>query len=243
MLDRNDIFKLRELKDKLYLRSSLVQVQDPESLLGINENFSSDQVLAEIIERSADFFDERLPFSRFQRFDPRVAIRNRNTEVLCHEFVSNFDEFAAGNVEYEDLTMIPRAIISVGDIIINRRGGEWEYQAPNLKLRSPNLFGSGRRSINAYFDRPLVINYTDTDKTFTEDSALYFLSRNRRRVFIDYCLIGLLTFIRDQRDNYQHPNLPFNLFGGIDQNISSLESSVTEYLDGTLYSELYDFNG
>lgn len=218
------------LKQKIIRRSMLLQVPYLFDLMGINKAYTSDQVLSFNLEKA---------IQEFEYYNPLIRHFNSNLQWDSegqYQFCNNFSGFLRGLVPEKYIELIPNSIIGFTkgpNYIPNTYIREFNYDRPTLKNYG---LAAGVYLVKGIYNRPFVINF-DSAMNITSDSAIYYMA-NHDTVdtlrFTDQVMMTILDYLLQMKNNMTLPNMPVDLFQGVEAAYAKLEEVVKDYYLNTL---------
>lgn len=138
-----------------------------------------------------------------------------------YTFVDNFDGYLEGNIEEEDIELVPESIAKIITGIYNKlTKNNWRYEKPTLTLL-------GGASQIYYYAFPPIRWKLSADGDFTEDSRVYGLDPNDDDIFCELVALNILQYLQNTRNSVTQPTgLQFFDYRDI---ISKIQDDVNEY--------------
>ena len=255
---------LIHLKKKMYLRSALLGIGSLDTLLGIADGISGDEVLLEIIKHA---------LREFENTHPLILEMQVNSEQLgsCYgrpgygEIKSNFTLFLKCLISESQIILVPTSLPMwrVGDYtngatsIMSYYSSSvpapmaykhfTDYQKPYVFIGDLGL-GIGMYD-NIYIKgccaRPIIPSFLP-DGSFNsadESAAIYWMDVEtggaRGNYFMDLCMVHLLDYIRQLKASVNLPNSPVDVLANVDASYQELRSRCDQYqLQSGWYGEL-----
>jgi hypothetical protein len=219
------ILLLSELKESLDTRSSLYVLPDIDKLLSLMGTKNPDKQRIEFYKRALEKWHHQIPLIRLTR---------QTFDSNQYRFKDNFAEIVKNgcpcNVDL--ISLIPTRIISLNGVIGGYRRN-WVYQDGIL-----HLFATGTWNLNAVYMRPIYYEF-DSAGILSDKSCIGFIEDRHKSKFIDACLLEILMHISQLKKNFEYPNLPITLFGGIDDAISELKDELEKWYSGLTHAKIY----
>ena len=255
---------LRDLKQKMYLRSALLGIGSMDSLLGIADGISGDQVLLEIIKHALREFENTHPLMHESKVSADL-LRNCSGKNGYGEIKSNFTLYLKCLIDESQIVLVPTSLPMwrVGDYgstssIISSYSTSnipaplaytyfTDYQKPYVFIGDIGL-GIGMYDtiyIKGCCARPIVPSFLP-DGSFNpkdEAAAIYWMDVEtggaRGNFFMDLCMVHLLDYIRQLKASVSLPNSPVDVLANVDAAYQELRSRCDQYqLQSGWYGEL-----
>lgn len=218
---------LKDLRDKIFKRSALVQVNKLSELMNLNDSFSGDELLAEIF---------RLSLSKFEYYHPLILdiniyyMEDSAVRKGYHEMVDNFKLYLENRICEDQIMLVPNSVNG-----IKVRGG---YTTPGSYYRATDYdkpyiqvaWSTGEYVVRGLCNRPMIESYTK-DKHFDDNAAIYWMDFNGvlGKVFLDQTLCDVLDYVRNLKGNFILPNYPAEIFGAVDVAYQQLKMELDQY--------------
>lgn len=240
-----DKFKLTDLKQQLFIRSSLIAVNSLDEILGLNDTLSSDQVLYEIINKALREFENYYPLILEMKM-------NRDQMGTCYgmegfyEIKSNFTLFLSCMISEDQLILVPNSTPMF------RVMGSWpvfgnysyisEYRKPYIFLG--DVPQNQQFYLRGICSRPIIPDYLP-DKSFnpkSEKAAVYWMNERegfKTNLFLDLCMCHLLDYIRQLKASITLPTMSIDVLANVDAGYQDLRSRVdNSLLQSSWYGDL-----
>lgn len=81
-------------------------------------------------------------------------------------------------------------------------------------------------------NRPIVESYDEKSKDFTDDCAVYFMTKDtssESRIFLDQVYVELCRYIINLKKNFALNNLPIDMFGGLEDDYNRVFNELNDY--------------
>lgn len=219
------LLRINDLFERIDMRSALLLLPDINEVLSMVGQVNPMKSRVELMKKSLEKFSHQVPLIRMSRM-------NINTNQYQFN-VNNFDLYATNQIPVLDVIMIPTRIISLNGTIGGSRR-QWVYQDNIL-----NSWITGDVLVNAlYRQRPYYVAYGNDDK-LDPKASIGFIEERYESLFIDQCLLDILEFFNQLNTNFDYPDLPIQLFGGISEKISELRSELEYSYSGITHGKLY----
>lgn len=226
-----DKVKIVDLKRKLFLRSALIPVDGLSELLDLNDNFSGDEILEELIKKSLRSFEYHYPLVTEFRVSRSQLCGCRRGDGWC-EIKSNFENLYLNCAIGEDqIILVPNATPKIR--IASGAGfyGAGSYPYPGsystcapIAYERPFIYLGDLGGIydsfymRGIYSRPAIFTYNQ-DKTFSSEGAIYWMNIEEGvlgQKFVDQCMVDVLDYIRGLNANLALPSLPVQMFQACD---------------------------
>ena len=240
-----DKFKLTELKQQLFIRSSLLAISGLDEILGMNDVISADQVLYEIINKALREFESCYPLILEMKL-------NREQMGTCYgmegfyEIKSNFTLYLDCVISEDQIVLVPNSTPQY------RVMGSWpvfgnysyisEYRRPYVFLG--DVPQNQQFYLRGICSRPIIPDYLP-DKSFNPDSekaAVYWMNSRegfRTSLFIDLCMVHLLDYIRQLKASITLPTMSVDVFSNVDSAYQELRGRCDQIiLQSSWYGDL-----
>lgn len=243
---------IKDLKRRIFIRSALIPVDGLDEILDLNDNFSADELLEEIIKKSLRTFEYYYPLITEFRVSKDQLCGCKRTDGWC-EIKSNFKAYLDCKLSEDQIILVPNATPKIRLAISSGSSyygsypypGSYSTSAP-INYKRPFIFMGDMAIYNQFYmhgiySRPAIFNY-NPDKTFTDDSAIYWMNIDEGvlgQKFVDQCLVDVLDYIRGLNSNLSLPSLPVQMFQACDVYYQTLKSEVDNfYLQSSWKGEL-----
>jgi len=194
-----------------------------DKLISINKTINPLEQRLELLQISMEKWHSQVPLIRLARI---------NLTSMEYKFVSNFEGYAKGTVALNNLILVPTRISSIDGTLFGGRRN-WIYQDECLIS-----YFTGFHNINATYGRPLYYEINNLNQ-LTSESCIGFLEERHISKFIDQCLLDIIEYVLQLKKNFNYPNLPIELFAGLDEKYSDLKQTLTDYYTGLTHGRIY----
>lgn len=253
---------LKDLKEKMFLRSALLGIGSLNTLLGISD-LSGDKVLLEIIKRALREFENTHPLILEMQVNSE-QLKNCSGLVGYGEIKSNFTLFLKCLISESQIILVPTSL-PMWRINNNNINGISSYYGVNgagyplsythfTDYQKPYVFiGDLGLGIGMYDNiyikgccaRPIIPSFLP-DGSFNsadESAAIYWMDVEtggaRGNYFMDLCMVHLLDYIRQLKASVNLPNSPVDVLANVDASYQELRSRCDQYqLQSGWYGEL-----
>ena len=232
-----DITKITALKKKMFLRSALIPIDGLSEILDLNDTFSGDEILEELIKKSLRAFEFHHPLITEFRVSRNQLCGCKRGDGWC-EIKDNFKLYRDCLLGEDQIILVPNSTpklrIASGGISSSSYPYPGAYYIPIAYERPFIFLGDIVRTdfyMHGIYSRPIYVNY-NKDKTFSDDSAIYWMNIEEGvlgQKFIDQCMVDLLDYIRGLKSNLQLPNLPISMFDACDNYYMNLKQELDQY--------------
>ena len=243
-----DITKITALKKKMFLRSALIPIDGLSEILDLNDMFSADEILEELIKKSLRAFEFHYPLITEFRVNRNSLCGCKRGDGWC-EIKDNFKLYLKCLIGEDQITLIPNATPHLRIAgLASSYGSSYPYPGAYtlpLAYERPFIFlGTTFRDdfyMHGVYSRPIIFDYT-TDKKFTDEGAIYWMNIEEGvlgQKFVDQCMVDLLDYIRGLKTNLQLPNMPISIFEACDNYYMNLKQELDQfYLQSNWRGEL-----
>lgn len=232
-----------DLKKKLFLRSALIPVDGLNELLDLNDMFSADEILEELIKKSLRAFEYHYPLVTEFRVSKDQLCSCRRSDGWC-EIKSNFESlYLKCAISEDQIVLVPNATPKIRLAMTGSGGyygsypypGSYSTSAP-IAYERPFIFMGGMATFNQFYmhgiySRPAIFTY-NPDKTFSSEGAIYWMNIEEGvlgQKFVDQCMVDLLDYIRGLNSNLQLPSLPVQMFQACDIYYQQLKGELDQF--------------
>lgn len=253
---------LVDLKKKLYIRSSLLGITGLDTLLGMSDLVSADEVLLEIIKKALREYEVTLPLIWEFKVDKSQMIPCENIGAGFFEFKSNFTLYLNCALSLDRVCLVPVStpMWRVAENLTDQYGaygaassypvaGSYQYFSD---YRKPYVYMGDIPMTTIYVRgicaRPIIPDWVGTGttrkfNTASESAAVYWMDIEtggaRGQYFLDLCLVHLLDFIRQLKASITLPNMPVDVLANVDSSYQELRSRCDQYaLQSGWYGDL-----
>lgn len=232
-----DKTKIIDLKKKLFIRSALIPIDGLSEILGLNDNFSGDEILEELIKKSLRAFEYHYPLvTEFRISKDQLCCCKRSDGWL--EIRSNFPLYLKCAISEDQIVLVPNATpkirIASSGYSSYPYPGSYSTFAP-IAYERPFIYMGDMTYDQFYmrgiYSRPAIFTY-NPDKSFSSEGAIYWMNIEEGvlgQKFIDQCMVDLLDYIRGLTSNLQLPSLPVQMFGAIDTYYQTLSQELQQF--------------
>nr|DAD63981.1 MAG TPA: hypothetical protein [Bacteriophage sp.]DAP35804.1 MAG TPA: hypothetical protein [Bacteriophage sp.] len=220
-----EVLLLSELKRKIDLRSSLLMLPSVDELLSIVGTQNPDEQRVELYSVALEKWHYQVPLIRINK----VKINNDP-----HKFINTFNTYARNpnTMCISEVELIPTRVWSLNGILGSSRN--WIYQDGFLSGVS-----EGEYLMNATYMRPMYVNYLQPTGELDPKSCIGFIEERHVSKFVDACLMETLQFISQLRKNFEYPDVPVQMFNGIDEASSMIQTSLDQFYMGLTHGKIY----
>lgn len=232
-----------DLKKKLFLRSALIPVDGLNELLDLNDMFSADEILEELIKKSLRAFEYHYPLVTEFRVSKDQLCSCRRSDGWC-EIKSNFESlYLKCAISEDQIVLVPNATPKIRLAMTGSGGyygsypypGSYSTSAP-IAYERPFIFMGDMATFNQFYmhgiySRPAIFTY-NPDKTFSSEGAIYWMNIEEGvlgQKFVDQCMVDLLDYIRGLNSNLQLPSLPVQMFQACDIYYQQLKGELDQF--------------
>lgn len=241
-----DVSLLKDIKKKMFIRSSLLSLSSLDELLGLNDYLSADEILLEIIKKALREFEITLPLV----IDMKI---NRNQMCTCSgldgycEIKSNFTLYLDCMIDEGQIILVPNSTPKwrLGSLSYPTAGNYYYFS----DYRRPFVFMGDIPNVDTLYirgicSRPIIPDFL-TDKSFNEDSkkaGIYWMNIEegaKGNYFMDLCMVHLLDYIRQLKASLQIPNVSIDILANIDNAYMELRQRTENFaLQSGWYGDL-----
>lgn len=238
-----DITKLTDLRKKLFIRSALIPVDSLSELLELNDNFSGDEILEELVKKSLRAFEYHYPLITEFRVSKDQLCGCKRSDGWC-EIKSNFPLYLNCSISEDQIVLVPNATpkirVASGSGIYGSGSypypGSYSTSAP-IAYERPFIFMGDMGGLynqfymHGIYSRPAIFTYNQ-DKTWSTDGAIYWMNIEEGvlgQKFIDQCMVDILDYIRGLNSNLSLPSLPVQMFQAVDIAYQSLKAELDNF--------------
>lgn len=221
-----DKLLLTDLKRMIDFRSSLLVLPSLDKLLTMANNLNPDEVRVELYKIALDKWHQQYPLVRVQNSRIYNGVR----------FESNWEELIKNGEDCPNVQLVPTRIMAIESLI--GQGRDWTYQDGVLYTRF-----NGYYNINGVFQRPMYVNYIGPEKELDPLSCIGFIEKRYESKFVDACLLEILFYISQIRKNFEYPDVPIQLFNGLDEAIMELRQQLDQFYMGLSHGKIYTVLG
>ncbi len=232
-----DVTKIKALKKKMFLRSALIPIDGLSEILDLNDNFSGDEILEELIKKSLRNFEFHHPLITEFRVTKGQLCGCKRGDGWC-EIKDNFKLYRECAIGEDQIILVPNATPKLRTASSGLYSASYPYPGSYylpIAYERPFIFLGEIVDINFYmrgiYSRPIYFEYTP-DHKFTDNSAIYWMNIEEGvlgQKFIDQCMVDLLDYIRGLKSNLQLPNLPISMFEACDNYYMNLKQELDQY--------------
>lgn len=240
---------LKDIKRKIFIRSSLIALGSLEEILSLNDYLSPDEILLEIIEKALREFEQSNPLILEMKVNKEQLKTCYGSTGSWGEFKSNFTMFLDCLIGEDQIVLVPNSTpawrANTGGLSFPSAGSYTyftEYNRPYVFVG--DILGLDNLIVRAICSRPIIPDFTP-DKKFNPDSdraAVYWMNIDegaRGSHFLDLCLVGLLDYIRQLKASIQLPGMSMDILGNVDSAYQELKARCDQYnLQSGWYGEL-----
>lgn len=239
-----DRVRIVDLKKKMFLRSALIPLDGLSELLDLNDMFSGDEILEELIKKSLRAFEYHYPLVTEFRVSKNQLCGCKRSDGWC-EIKSNFESlYLKCAISEDQIVLVPNATPKIRLATGTGSGyytgsypypGAYSTTAP-IAYERPFIYMGDMSTYDQFYmhgiySRPAIFTY-NPDKSFSDDGAIYWMNVEEGvlgQKFVDQCMVDLLDYIRGLKSNLQLPNLPVDFFGAVDVNYQQLKQDLDQF--------------
>ena len=242
---------LVDLKNKMFIRTSLLAIPSLDELLGLNEYLSPDEILLEIIKKALREFENTCPLILEMKVNKEQMGTCYGMENGWYEIKSNFTLYLDCIISEDQIVLVPNSIPqwrTAGGYGISSfpSPGSWlhvtDYRRPLIFLG--DLPNDRQFILRGICSRPIIPDFKK-DKSFnsrSKKSAIYYINIEegaRGNYFMDLCTCHLLDYIRQLKASVQLPSMSVDVLVNADSAYSELRSRCDTFaLQSGWYGEL-----
>lgn len=223
---------LSTLKTKIDMRSSLLVLPSIDELLSIVSTVNPDMQRVELYSMALDKWHQQVPLIRMQHVDFGRRGMGNGFEDEGYKFESNWECIAKSECDAE-VKLIPTRVISLGGMMNNRRS--WILQDDILY----GYHGNSSIVMNGVFRRPMFVEYVGPEQKLNPLSCIGGIEDRHISKFVDACLLETLFYVSQLKKNFDYPELPIQLFNGIDEAIGNLQQQLEIFYSGLTHGRMY----
>lgn len=221
-----DKILLKDLKRDTFRRSALLCIPDINNLFSLNDDYTPQEIFFGIVKDALKVYEKWLPIY----LQTKVYIEPDNMNGTF-QFKDNFSGYINGSVPEDMICLIPSAITSLS------KGG-WNDSCNSIQYRYyPPRLSEFWYYPSTYFmsylaNRPIVESYDEKSKDFTDDCAVYFMTKDtssESRIFLDQVYVELCRYIINLKKNFALNNLPIDMFGGLEDDYNRVFNELNDY--------------
>lgn len=232
-----DTTKITALKKKMFLRSALIPIDGLSEILDLNDTFSGDEILEELIKKSLRAFEFHHPLITEFRITKDQLCGCKRSDGWC-EIKDNFKLYRNCLIAEDQITLIPNATpkirVASSGIYSSSYPYPGSYYIP-IAYERPFIFLGNTYQTDFYmhgiYSRPIYFDYNE-DRSFADSSTIYWMNIEEGvlgQKFIDQCMVDLLDYIRGLKSNLQLPNMPISMFDACDNYYMNLKQELDQY--------------
>ena len=238
-----DITRLTDLKRKIFIRSALIPVDGLSDLLDLNDTFSGDEILEEIVKKSLRAFEYHYPLVTEFRVSKSQLCGCHRSDGWC-EIKSNFKLYLDCAISEDQIVLVPNATPKIRFASGTGIYGSGSYPYPGSYATSApiayerpfiylgDLGGLGDQFyMHGIYSRPMICKY-NPDGTWSPEGAIYWMNIEEGvlgQKFLDQCLVDVLDYIRGLNSNLSLPTLPVQMFQACDVAYQQLKSELDQF--------------
>ena len=230
-----DKTKLSRLKEVIFLRSSLIPLDGIEELFALNDKYSPDQILGELIRKSLRQWEYHFPLV----WESKISDISQ-LQCCCpgegldgyHKICSNFDLYLKCIISEDQIILVPNTTPKIRYFGSYPYPGAYspvyDYQKPYVYLGS--YVGTGFY-LRGLCSRPFKITYTK-DKKFTKTSSLFWMDIENGVMgekFVDQVMVNILEYVRNMKGNLTLPNFSVDIFGAVDVAYQTMKQELDQF--------------
>ena len=221
---------LSNLRDKIFKRSALIQVNGLRDILELNDEFSGDELFTEIVRRSLANFEYYHPLILEMKIYYDEQSENSSERPMYFKMVDNFNCYLDGRLSEDQITLIPNSVNGIRTqgsyTTVGSYFRQTDYDRPYLQI----AWGVGRYVVRGICNRPLIESY-NPDKTYNDKASIYWMTFDgvRGKVFLDQVLCDTLDYVRSLKSNIVLPNFPAEIFGAADIAYQQIKMELDQY--------------
>lgn len=218
---------LKWLKREIFKRSTLIAIPNLNQLLELNEEFSADEVFFSIVKLAVQEFEKYFPLALQQRV---YITPDAHGEF---EFEDTFKAYMDGKITEYDIELIPNSILGfTTNYYTNFTTMIKLYRYINPPKLTDFCYAPGAYFVRGLYSYPLWEEYTEESncREFSKRAGIYYmLSQGPQwKIFYDEVYRQFCRYIINLKKNNSMPNMPIELFQGIEEDLGKLESSIEQ---------------
>ena len=221
---------LRELHEEVFLRASLVAIPNLERFFDMKGGKTSHwKVFYRIIKSAVKKFEFHYQYNFIQKLYLEVDPIKKTALVI-----DNFKQYLDGIIAEDQINIIPSAVIGLAynaymtSTFPERR---FRYEPPYLRdfWYSNKIWWA-----NTLIRRPFFEEYEKESTEPTDRCAIYFMNKDvdsQYGIFEDQCYVELCRYIVNMKKNITLPNLPIEVFLGLEEDMQRMDAQLeTTYM-------------
>ena len=227
---------LKRLKEVIFLRSALIPLDGLEEVFELNDKFSPDQIIGELVRKSLRQWEYHFPLiweSKIGDISQLQCCCNNEGLEGYYKICSNFELFLKCIISEDQIILVPNTTPKI------RYAGSYPYPGaytPVMDYQKPYVHLGHTYAGNSFFlralcSRPIVLKYTQS-KELTPDSSLYWIDIEngvQGEKFVDQCLVNVLEYVRNLKGNLTLPNFSVDVFGAVDVAYQTLKQELDQF--------------
>lgn len=219
-----NFISLKKLKRIIFKRSTLIAIPSLNDLLELNEDFSADEVFFSIVDLARQEFEKYFPLALQQKV---YITPNPRGEF---DFIDNFKAYIVGKISEDDINLIPNAVLGLTtNYYTNFSTMIRLYRYINPPKLTDFGYAAGVYFVRSLCSYPMFEEYTKESncKTASDRAGIYFMIEQgpRWKIFQDEVYLQLCRYLLNLKKNMAMPNLPIELFQGLEEDYSKVESA------------------
>lgn len=219
--------KLSWIKRETFMRSTLIAIPNLNSLLELNDEFSADEVFASIVRLALKEFEKYFPYCLLQKvyITPDVS--------GCFDFIDNFEAYIQGKISEDQINLIPTTVMGFStNHYTNFSEVIRQFRYPHPPRLTDFPFSAGIYYVRTLVNRPLYEEYTEESnrRKFSDKAGLYYTVNKGPEwaILFDEIYLQLCRYLIEMKKNMTMPNLPIELFQGLEEDYGKLEASQSQ---------------
>jgi hypothetical protein len=216
---------IKELYKETFRRSTLISIPMLTDFFEIPDSeYTKWEVFYGIVKEAVRRYDVYYPLNLIQKLYINV---DKNTRIAY--LTDNFDAYVEGIIDQHQAVVLPSAIMGLAVTAYTASG----YPMRNFRYEPPELrdfwYNSGVWYANTLCRHPMYEEYDQVSKDPTDRCAVYYMNKDAQSaytVFLDHLYVEVCRYIVNMRKNMMLPNLPIELFQGLEDDYQKVENKL-----------------
>lgn len=216
-----------QIIDTVQAYLAIIGVYNFREILSVDPDYTAEKVLLNIISYANREFSKHVPLLIVIKLFVNNEIRVR--------LVDNFDLYLAGNLDPENIILVPDAIISVSPTSVFHP----KYNSIPHVYQPPYLIFRGRMTGTFYLKALCKYRIVENPNDWL-DSRIYYMDYNTPifDYFAKQVTYNIGLHIVMLKKNYAISDLPIEVFGGVEEYISELKSELENFYNDSMKNYL-----
>lgn len=214
---------LSYIEKETFKRTTLIAIPNLSELLSLNDSLSAKEVFFSIVKLALIEFEKYFPLALMQKV---YIVPTPSGE---YDFIDNFEGYIQGKIEEDDINLIPNAVLGfTTNYYTNFSQMIRLFRYPYPPHMTDFGYSAGRYYVRTLVNRPVWEEYEpeSNNTVYTDKCAIYYFIATGPlwKIFFDEVYLQLCRYLINLKKNMDMPNMPIQLFQGLEEDYNDLKS-------------------